>query len=180
MNSNKLQVIQPLVGGPSHGEKGKLYDASSPLMKTQKVWSDRKARVFVLVFKCLRLAFFLYGPFAVFVITSDFVSIGVKLSFIGGLFIWFVSLFLFAIRTGFHWESPQPLTAGEICVLYGKVTNFPDQKQIIQEAVRQDQTLRNRDLAFVNLICEELDRYQKEKDEREWRQQVLYDIKHDY
>ncbi len=144
-------------------------DARKPKVETQMVWSERQATLFVGGYKILRAVFFLIGPASVFAGSLAFVY-------------WCAWVFAFvgvAANYGLSWSGPDVLTSDQVQDLYSKVSVCPYQKQIIQDAVKNNLVLRQRDLDFAQRIFDKHQAYISQKEEDEKMHRVLYDIKHD-
>lgn len=148
-------------------------DARKSKVETQMVWSESQATLWVAGYKTLRMVFFLLGLFFLVYLEKYGMT---------GLFLWMVwfGMFMFFyFNCQFRWNAPDVLTSGRILDLYSKVSVCPYQKQIIQDAVKNNLVLRQRDLDFAQRIFDKHQAYLFQKEEDEKMHRVLYDIRHD-
>lgn len=161
--------------------RGNTYDSGegAKRVKTQKVWSNQQAFFYKLCFRVARGIFMMCGPFCVWSLSPY----GSLQQHVGPLFLiliwWMVFFVFFGAAYLWRWSAHDPLCADQIIELYKNVSVCPSQKEIIQEAVRNNFTLRNRDLQFALKIKKEYDDALAKREEEIKRQVVLSAIKQD-
>lgn len=148
-------------------------DARKSKVETQMVWSESLATLFVGGFKTLRMVFFLIGLFC---LTNQQNYDVIALLW---WMVWFGMFMFFYLKYQFRWSAPDVLTSDKVIDLYSKVSVCPYQKQIIQDAVKNNLVLRQRDLDFAQRIFDKHQAYLFQKEEDEKMHRVLYDIRHD-
>lgn len=160
---------------------GNTYDSGegAKRVKTQKVWSNQQGFFYKLCFRLVRGIFFMYAPFFLWSVGphSDLKEYAFLLFCL--FFWWMVFFMFFGVAYKWHWSAHDPICADEIIELYKHVSVCPSQKEIIQEAVRNNFTLRNRDLQFAMKIKKEYDDAIAKREEEFKRQMVLSKIKQD-
>lgn len=149
-----------------------------PKPETQKVWSDKQANFWISCFEILIVGWFVMVVAGIFFLMGENSKhhpahdLVYTLTLVG-----MFGLMLFGTINKLSWPAARILSAEQISDLYAKVSVCPYQMAIIKEAVRNDLTLRQRDLEFANWIYKMHQASISQQEEEVNRQKVLQDIK---
>lgn len=156
--------------------RGFAFDmhARKSKVETQKVWTESQATLSVGCYKILRMVFILLGPICA--CSSKIIGTGLGFVFVC---VWMFAYLGIAIKYRLRWSAPDVLTSEEVSDLYSKVSVCPYQKKIIQDAVKNNLILRQRDLDFAQRIFDKHQTYLSQQEEDEKMHRVLNDIRHD-